>query len=128
MDFGLRRSESASYTRIAVPRGSRDGPAALTPRNLAVPAPASLPSAARRRIVTAIVWAGLACIAGPALAADPLPADAPLPAAVPPGTTLVIGDPTTQKALQLSGEIDKLPFKVEWANISGGPRTIEAFR
>ena len=25
-------------------------------------------------------------------------------------------------------EIDKLPFKVEWANISGGPQTLEAFR
>lgn len=47
---------------------------------------------------------------------------------VPPGTTLVIGDPKTQRALELSGELAKLPFKVKWANISGGPRTIEAFR
>lgn len=93
-----------------------------------MPALASPPSAGRRRIVTAIVWAGLACIAGPVLAADALPANAPLPGEVPPGTTLVIGDPTTQRALQLSGEIDRLPFRVEWANISGGPRTIEAFR
>jgi sulfonate transport system substrate-binding protein len=93
-----------------------------------LPAPASPKSAARRRIVIAIAWAGLACAAGPALAADVLPADAPLPAEVPPGTTLVIGDPTTQRALVLSGELDKLPFQIEWANISGGPRTIEAFR
>ncbi|MEI9997431.1 MAG: ABC transporter substrate-binding protein [Rhizomicrobium sp.] len=42
--------------------------------------------------------------------------------------TLAIGDPITQKALELSGEIDHLPFKVQWANISGGPQTIEAFR
>jgi sulfonate transport system substrate-binding protein len=47
---------------------------------------------------------------------------------VPPGTTLTIGDPKTQLALELSGQIDKLPFKITWANISGGPRTIEAFR
>jgi sulfonate transport system substrate-binding protein len=45
-----------------------------------------------------------------------------------PDTTLVIGDPMTQEALVLSGEIDKLPFKVTWANISGGPNTIQAFR
>lgn len=47
---------------------------------------------------------------------------------VPPGTVLRIGDPKTQRALELSGELQKLPFKIEWANISGGPRTIEAFR
>ena len=51
-----------------------------------------------------------------------------VPDQVPPGTVLRIGDPKTQRALELSGEIDKLPFKVEWANISGGPRTLEAFR
>lgn len=43
-------------------------------------------------------------------------------------TVLRIGDPKTQRALELSGEIKNLPFKVEWANISGGPRTTEAFR
>ncbi len=47
---------------------------------------------------------------------------------VPAGTSLTIGDPVTQEALTLSGEINKLPFKVVWANISGGPRTIQAFR
>jgi sulfonate transport system substrate-binding protein len=41
---------------------------------------------------------------------------------------LSLGDPVVQKALQLSGELDKLPFKVEWQNISGGPQTLEAFR
>ncbi|WP_284284122.1 hypothetical protein [Mesorhizobium amorphae] len=35
---------------------------------------------------------------------------------------LRIGDPETQRALELSGLIGQLPFKVEWANISGGPR------
>ncbi len=62
------------------------------------------------------------------LAADRCRPARRLPAQVPPGTTLVIGDPQTQRALVLSGEIDKLPFKIEWANISGGARAIEAFR
>jgi len=47
---------------------------------------------------------------------------------VPPGTTLAIGDPRIEFALRLSGEIKKLPFKVNWANISGGPNTLQAFR
>lgn len=55
-------------------------------------------------------------------------AQGPIPDQVPPGTILRIGDPKTQRALELSGEIGKLPFKVEWANIGGGPRTLEAFR
>lgn len=54
--------------------------------------------------------------------------DAPLPAKVPEGTTLVVGDPETQQALELSGAVDKLSFDVRWANISGGPQTTEAFR
>lgn len=54
--------------------------------------------------------------------------DDPLPASPPPTTKLVIGDPTTQKALELSGEIDRISFDVEWANMSGGPQTTEAFR
>jgi sulfonate transport system substrate-binding protein len=62
-----------------------------------------------------------------ATAAHAAPGNA-IPDAVPPGTTLTIGDPRTQRALELSGEIGKLPFKVIWANVSGGPQTIEAFR
>ncbi len=57
-----------------------------------------------------------------------LAADAPLPTSVPKGTKLIVGDPTTKVALQLSGEIDKFSFDIEWANISGGPQTSEAFR
>ncbi|NYI04243.1 ABC transporter substrate-binding protein [Allostreptomyces psammosilenae] len=57
-----------------------------------------------------------------------LAADAALPTEVPPGTTLTIGDPVTQRALELSGLADDLPFEIEWANISGGPQTTEAFR
>jgi len=47
---------------------------------------------------------------------------------IPPGTKLVIGDPQTRIALQLSSLIDEIPFDVEWANLSGGPQTSEAFR
>lgn len=55
--------------------------------------------------------------------------DAALPTEVPAGTTLAVGDPTTQKAFELAGDaIDSdFDFEIEWANISGGPQTIEAF-
>lgn len=67
---------------------------------------------------------GLGAISGMAAAQ----ADAPLLPKVPPGTVLTIGDPTTQKALEVSGLIKELTFEVKWANISGGPQTSEAFR
>jgi sulfonate transport system substrate-binding protein len=57
-----------------------------------------------------------------------LAADAPLPTRVPEGTKLIVGDPVTKVALTLSGEIDRFSFDIEWANISGGPQTSEAFR
>lgn len=52
----------------------------------------------------------------------------PIPQEIPPGTVLRIGDPVTQKVLEISGLIDELSFGVEWANFSGGPQTSEAFR
>ena len=76
--------------------------------------------------LTAATLAG--CGSGGGDAGPKLGLDEPLPQSVPQDTVLRIGDPTTQRALELSGEIDKLPFKVEWANISGGPQTLEAFR
>ena len=42
------------------------------------------------------------------------------------GTTLRVGDPATQVALETSGMIDDLDVDVEWANITGGPKTLEA--
>ncbi|MFF8842054.1 ABC transporter substrate-binding protein [Streptomyces sp. NPDC015127] len=54
--------------------------------------------------------------------------DEKIPAAVSPDTTLTVGAPQLKVALELSGQIDKLPFTVEWANISGGPKCSEAFR
>ncbi|MCF4119540.1 ABC transporter substrate-binding protein [Antribacter sp. KLBMP9083] len=61
---------------------------------------------------------------------DALTAADALPTEVPAGTTLIVGDPTTQKAFELAGDdIDSdFSFEVEWANISGGPATTEAFR
>jgi sulfonate transport system substrate-binding protein len=57
-----------------------------------------------------------------------LPANAPLPDAVPPGTVLVVGGPTVQTAFRLSGELQKLPFKVVFTTFSGGPAVLDAFR
>lgn len=54
--------------------------------------------------------------------------DAALPTEVPEGTKIVVGDPATQKALELSGQIDKVSKFVQFANLSGGPQTTEAFR
>ncbi len=55
------------------------------------------------------------------------PLDAPLPDKVPPGVTLIIGDPLTQHVLELTGWAKDLPFKVQWAQIAGGPAVTEAF-
>lgn len=54
--------------------------------------------------------------------------EAPLAGTVPAGTELVVGDPATKVALELSGEISKFTFPVKFANLSGGPQTTEAFR
>ncbi|MFJ8822719.1 ABC transporter substrate-binding protein [Streptomyces sp. NPDC102467] len=51
-----------------------------------------------------------------------------IPAKVSPDTSLTVGAPDLKVALELSGQIDKVPFKVKWANISGGPQCSEAFR
>jgi len=59
---------------------------------------------------------------------EKLAPDAPLPTTVPAGTKIVVGDPTTQKALELSGQLDKVSGFVQFANLSGGPQTTEAFR
>ena len=61
------------------------------------------------------------------LARDSLPLAAPLPGKVPPGVTLIIGDPTTQKVLQFTGWDRSLPFHVKWVHMTGGPAVTEAF-
>lgn len=57
-------------------------------------------------------------------------ASGPLPTEIQPGTKLVIADQSErlQSALRFSGELDKLPFQVEFANFVGGPAILEAFR
>ncbi|GAA0573686.1 ABC transporter substrate-binding protein [Kribbella sandramycini] len=54
--------------------------------------------------------------------------DAPLPTTVPDGAKIVVGDPSTEVALKLSGQFDKVSKYVQFANLSGGPQTTEAFR
>ncbi|KAA5830198.1 ABC transporter substrate-binding protein [Saccharopolyspora hirsuta] len=68
------------------------------------------------------------CAAGGASAE--LPADAPLPTEVPPGTELVVADQQerVQTLFRASGELDKIPARVEFANFVGGPEVLESFR
>ncbi|MGP3988895.1 ABC transporter substrate-binding protein [Streptomyces sp. 3N207] len=54
--------------------------------------------------------------------------DEKIPAKVSPSTSITVGAPDLKVALKLSGQLDKLPFKVKWANIKGGPQCSEAFR
>jgi sulfonate transport system substrate-binding protein len=60
--------------------------------------------------------------AGPAL-----PLTAPLPDRVPPGVVLRVGDPVTRWVFGHLGWQRKLPFRIEWAQITGGPDVTEAF-
>ncbi|NPC97863.1 ABC transporter substrate-binding protein [Nocardioides sp. zg-DK7169] len=74
--------------------------------------------------ISALVVAGCSSeAAGPELEAG-----ADLPDQAPSGTVLRVGDPATQTALEVSGLIAEIDFDIEWANISGGPKTLEAFR
>lgn len=61
------------------------------------------------------------------VASGGLSLDAPLPTRVPPGTTIVIGDPTTQAVLEHNGWTKGLAFTIKWAEITGGPGITEAF-
>jgi sulfonate transport system substrate-binding protein len=77
------------------------------------------------------VLALLAVVTGCGAKADAgatLSLDAALPTTVPDGTKIVVGDPATEVALKLSGQIDKVSKFVQFANLSGGPQTTEAFR
>lgn len=57
-----------------------------------------------------------------------LETSADVPDQAPADTVLRVGDPATQTALEVSGLIEEIDFEIEWANISGGPKTLEAFR
>lgn len=56
-----------------------------------------------------------------------LPLTAPLPDTVPPGTVLRVGDPVSKWIFRHNGWEARLPFRVQWAEITGGPDTTEAF-
>lgn len=82
------------------------------------------PAAAFALIVTLVS----ACGTSNAESGTRLLADAPIPTTAPPDTVLIVGDPQTKTALELSGRIDELPFEIKWANIAGGPETTRAIR
>jgi sulfonate transport system substrate-binding protein len=79
---------------------------------------------------TLVALAGLtAC--GSDDAGATLELSAALPEQVPSDTVIRIGDPPVQtiiKAAGLDKELTDAGVKVEWANISGGPQSIQAFR
>ncbi|PZU09802.1 ABC transporter substrate-binding protein [Sphingomonas sp.] len=52
---------------------------------------------------------------------------APLPDRVPPGVVLRVGDPVTRWVFEHNGWDKKVPFRIEWAEITGGPEVTEAF-
>ncbi len=62
-----------------------------------------------------------------AAAATGLSLAAPLPDRVPPGVVLRVGDPITRWVFEHNGWDRQLPFRIEWAEISGGPDVTEAF-
>ena len=89
----------------------------------------------RAMAATAVVALGLAgltaCNSASGSGGQELAADAALPDTVPSGTVLRVGDPATQTAIEASGldqELKDQGVEIEWANISGGPKTLEAFR
>jgi sulfonate transport system substrate-binding protein len=52
---------------------------------------------------------------------------APLPDRVPAGVVLRVGDPVSRWVFRHNGWDKKLPFRIEWAEITGGPDVTEAF-
>jgi len=72
---------------------------------------------------------GLGACAGDGAPKDKLGANAALPTTVDPKTELAISIRTTQKQLEGSGQLSKLPFHVkEWINLGAGPDIIQGFR
>ena len=81
----------------------------------------------RPSTIVAAVMTVLLAVTGVSRATD-LALNAPLPDKIPPATTLVVGGPTLETAFRLSGELQKLPFKVVFTTFSGGPAVLDAFR
>lgn len=86
-------------------------------------------SAALATVVAASIGA-LIAFAPARHAAEARPAlalTATLPETVPPGVVLRVGDPVTRWVFEHNGWDKKLPFRIEWAEITGGPDVTEAF-
>ena len=86
-----------------------------------------------RKATVAVLAAALAVTTacGSDEAGATLELTAALPDKVPSGTVLRIGDPEIQASVQAAGldkELTDAGVRVEWANISGGPKSIQAFR
>ena len=100
--------------------------------------PPSLPtrradrSSPRRSAAALVLLVVLACVATACGAksdtATTVALDTPVSSNVPTDTTITVGDPVTQVALETSGLLKKIPFHITFANVSGGPQTMEAFR
>ena len=82
-------------------------------------------------IAALVATLGLATACGSAESGSTLELSAALPDKVPSGTTLRIGDPETQTSIVAAGldkELADAGVRVDWADISGGPQSIQAFR
>lgn len=91
----------------------------------------STPALRRRTLLASFGAAAAAFGLGACAEADAggLSDDAPLPTEVDPATALSIAIRPTQKQLEGSGLIAKLPFQVkEWVNLGAGPDIIQGFR
>ena len=77
--------------------------------------------------VVYLLAAGKPGAGGGQAAEGALPLAAPLPDRTPPGVTLTIGDPMTQKVLEATGWERTLPFHIKWVRMTGGPAVTEAF-
>lgn len=95
--------------------------------------PNSTPLLGRRAFLGSLVGTaaalGLSACAQHDAGQPKLTGNAALPTAVDPNTELSISIRTTQKQLEGSGLINKLPFRVkEWINLGAGPDIIQGFR
>lgn len=92
--------------------------------------PRPSPRPRRRLALVAMAMAAVTAVSACSGDADGIAADAPLPTEIPEGTTLVVADQQNRLtvALEASGELDKLPFEVEFGAFQGAPSVLEAFR
>lgn len=88
------------------------------------------PHPRRRLALVAMAMAAVTVASACSSNAEGLEPDAPLPTEIPEGTTLVVADQQNRLsvALEASGELEKLPFAVEFGAFQGAPSVLEAFR